>query len=518
MKSWTFLFLFLTLPSLAEETSPFLDLPYYLQKIRYDQCDEFRSDKQVKIAILENSFPTFTDKDRETLPEDLEIVLPENNIQLVASGPNDPKVLHGKYVTQLIYLLTTRGGYCPELAPKLYLIPAGSFNKLEKAIDKAIELDVDFILHTNVHPYYGFGDGKGFLNAIVNRAVDAGITWVNAAGNFQEKIYQDKIKTNADGTLALATNENHIRLFCPKTKNNEVCQSTLVLQWNDFQEDRLDITDKLLEFQIYDHKDALVPNEDIKLEEITSARYPYYAARVTLTPGEYRVKINNISNNFETGNEFRFIVESEFTELKSINRQTNYILAPADNPRVVTVGASDASLSSQYLGSQVKPEYVMQSSLRDPSKKLPSNSTGQFLGSSISSTIFTALASMVKAKFPEISEDELLNLVAKRFSSNAKCYFAIDILSENKEFLRTILGIDLESVTFYPHRDGVRYLTMQAPHDFFGLPRPGEDRFIGLSPTGEPGLIRKAAYLSFIAMDGVVVDQMDPNIYPICSL
>ena len=517
MKIWVlFLVLFSTVLSADEKPNPFLDLEYYLNQIRYDQCDEFRGSSQVKIAILENSFPEFTDEDRKTLPEDMEILASEANL------PNGS--IHGKYVAQLVYLITTRGGRCPELAPKVYLIPASGYTKLKNAIDLAIEKDVDFILHTNVFEYHGFGDGKGFINTLVNKAIDHGITWINAAGNFNGKVYQDQISPNEDGWLKLSTEEDHIRLFCPKTEHNTKCDVRLTLQWNDFADDPITATTKDLDFAIYTDAgkrlevSSRTQTDDptlIEEDPLRNTRYPYEAIQLSLDPGSYEVKIKAHTKNFAANDQFRLIVNSEFAKLLSINPSTNSILPPADNPRVITVGARDAALSSMYNdGTKIKPEFVLQSSLRNPGTPLPKDTDGEFLGSSISSTIFAALSTLVKSRFPDVNEDELLNKVTERFLETTECHYTVETL-DDKYYLQDIMDNNPNDVVIYPHEHGLRVLTAYDPYKVFGMPKVS-NMFLGVNPKGDVVSVATRSYLSFLALDGVVIDEQSKT-YKICN-
>ncbi len=518
MKIWVLLFTLLSVAQLhaSVDANPFLDLEYYLSQVRYNQCDEFRGLSQVKIAILENSFPEFTDEDRKTLPEDLELLAPEANIT--------SESVHGKYVAQLVYLITTRGGRCPELAPKIYLIPASGYTKLKNAIDLAIDKKVDFILHTNVFEYHGFGDGKGFINTLVNKAIDNGITWINAAGNFNGRVYQDQITPDEDGWLKLSTTEKIIRLHCPKTEHNTKCETRLTLQWNDFADDPLTATTKDLDFAIFTDAgkrlevSSRTQTDDptlIEEDPLRNTRYPYEAIQLSLEPGNYEIKVKAHSKNFAANDQFRLILNSDFAKLLSINPSTNSILPPADNPRVITVGSTDASLSSMYNdGVKIKPEFILQSSLKNPGVALPKDVDGEFLGSSISSTIFAALSTLVKSRFPDISEDELLNKVTERFLESNDCHYTVTAL-DDKYYVQDILDNNPTDVVAYPHEHGLRLLTSYDPYKLFGMQKVS-NMFLGVSPKGNTINVPNDYYLSFIALDGVIIDEQSNN-YKICN-
>ena len=78
-----------------------------------------------------------------------------------------------------------------DVAPEaeLYLYKIGDLADFENAKDRAIQDGVDVISYSGSFPANGFGDGQGLACDIVNDAVDKGILWVNAAGNYAKAHY-----------------------------------------------------------------------------------------------------------------------------------------------------------------------------------------------------------------------------------------------------------------------------------------------------------------------------------------
>ena len=76
-----------------------------------------------------------------------------------------------------------------ELAPRaeLLLLAFSSTSELADAVEYAIEEGVDVISFSVGFVHNGPGDGSGRVNAIVDRATEAGVLWTTAAGNWAEQ-------------------------------------------------------------------------------------------------------------------------------------------------------------------------------------------------------------------------------------------------------------------------------------------------------------------------------------------
>lgn len=99
---------------------------------------------------------------------------------------------HGTAVAELIY----------DMAPKatLYLMKIGDEVDLANAVEDCIREHVDIIVHSAGWFNTNFGNGTGVVSEIANRAINAGILWVNAAGNMAQKHWLGPcIDTNKNG-------------------------------------------------------------------------------------------------------------------------------------------------------------------------------------------------------------------------------------------------------------------------------------------------------------------------------
>ncbi len=119
----------------------------------------------VKIGIIDAGFDGVEELRGNELPDDL-----------VLLEPDFARSDHGTAVAEIIH----------DVAPgaKLFLAPAFDDKTLCKAIDKLIEQKVDVVnMSLGFSITQGPLDGTGKINSMIARAVEAGIVWVNSAGN-----------------------------------------------------------------------------------------------------------------------------------------------------------------------------------------------------------------------------------------------------------------------------------------------------------------------------------------------
>ena len=89
---------------------------------------------------------------------------------------------HGTAVAEIVH----------DMAPDadLVLMKISDEVDLENAIDRAIQMGVDVVNHSVAWFNTSFYDGTGPINDAVRRARNAGILWVNAAGNYGQRHWQ----------------------------------------------------------------------------------------------------------------------------------------------------------------------------------------------------------------------------------------------------------------------------------------------------------------------------------------
>jgi hypothetical protein len=311
--------------------------------------------KRIQIAILDNGFTGAEQEIGKTLPLDTELIPGKKN------PPQD--TLHGTRMAQTIYAVATGKEVNDEklIGPKLYLLNANGYSNFDAAVNTAIEKNVDIILYSQVWEYGGNIDGSGFINSIVNRAVDRGITWVNAAGNYGLANYSTYARTDLSGkNLILPHMQRYIRVVVPSEKT----QVKFVLSWNDFSDDMTYRTAIDLDMQVVDRRGVeLAKTELIQdgKEHFNDPSYTDHAReilRVDLDPGIYYLAVT--TKNQVLSPQLKLRITADGYGVRFIDSSRNdSVLVPADNPKVVTVGAYDAPFSSEkrwLAGSYGKPD------------------------------------------------------------------------------------------------------------------------------------------------------------------
>ncbi len=146
-----------------------------------------RQGQGVRIAIIDAGFQGYTSLLGEELPA---AVVAKNFVDGQPDAEVNGTTPHGTACAEIVH----------DMAPQaqLYLIKISTDLDLSQALDYAISQNVDVISTSltfiNVTP----GDGSGKFAAMAQRARDAGILWVTAAGNYRETHWGGPF-TDADG-------------------------------------------------------------------------------------------------------------------------------------------------------------------------------------------------------------------------------------------------------------------------------------------------------------------------------
>jgi hypothetical protein len=313
--------------------------------------------RPVKVAIFDNGFDGYDKLVGHSLPANT-IYRPGTSNGTVVSSD------HGLGMAQILTAFMTNNMKRPELAPQLYLYQVTGFTNLKAAIDDAISQHVDVIMHALLHEYGSNFDGRGFFNAEVNRAVNAGIIWINAAGDSGKTTYNQAImSTTSDGWVTLPGPNQSIPIRCTPSHGQTTCPARFALVWNDFKDNPNLGTVKDLDFYITDDTlnivgaSSLTQTTDQEKANQPNSGYSLYPREIIeteLQPGRYFLRVKNRSNNFVSGDRLRISTDSPSVSFEYIDRNES-IVNPADNAGVITVGAKDTGRSSvsENLG---KPE------------------------------------------------------------------------------------------------------------------------------------------------------------------
>jgi hypothetical protein len=324
-------------------------------------------------------------------------------------------------MAQIVWAVT---GFRPD-GPKFYLLNANGPTLFRRAVRYAIEAGVDVILFSGVFEGGGNYDGRGPINRAVDEAAQAGILWVNAAGNFGRLVYNGPVKVLDGGYVQLGADPWGTALNFRNRLDEATV--TVTLTWNDYRETEDAGTRKDLDLFIEDWNGAVVAaGEAVQVDGDAPAgpgqsRNP--RERVVLDglaadPGRpYRIRVKAKAGAFGPNDRLRILVtpaqrlaapapetgrpEPAVELLKATG--TGEIYPPADHPRVLTVGdAGPASGVGPTADNRLKPDVLIADA-----QALFTN--GEMTdGSSNAAAYFAGVAAVLRAAQPGLRAEHLL--------------------------------------------------------------------------------------------------------------
>ncbi len=317
------------------------------------------------VAILDNGFMS--------LDKALGKTLPPNIYKEAPIEGDEAQTLHGTKLAELVYSIATGKTFydatvsSPEL--RLY-VTNGPYRNLENAITKLVQYKYQnpnrtvIALYSQIWEYGGNLNGTGYINELVNRAIDAGIIWVNAAGNLGKGTYFSKVDFDKSTREMKLPAEGRYLKFKTQAPMTPV---KIVLGWQDFSNSY---------YFYYTKQDLDLVLENDKGKEIGRAtliqdgqdhgnakgysRHAREVMQVTLIPGTYRIRVLARSDNFDANSRFWVTTNGPGVEMENSNGQ-QVVFMPADNPRVFTVGAFDVDYGNAVVsedGKVTKPDFL----------------------------------------------------------------------------------------------------------------------------------------------------------------
>jgi hypothetical protein len=343
--------------------------------------------RKIRIAVFDKGFAGYQDSIGKTLPQNTEFVpgaQPENTVDTV----------HGTAMAEILYGVISNQGRSFQNDIELFLVNAKGYTNFKSAVEFAISKNIDLVLYSEVWDYGNNFDGKGFLNQEVDRFIGSGGLWINASGNFGQTTINVKPKFLDNSRLVFPDRKSKFRFSCKPFKKQKAqeCQVRFVLSWSDYPQDVSEGVSSDLDFGVYDELGEIVESSLLRQRRKATEASPVQPGEstlpreiieTTLQPGEYFIRVLKRSDKFSAEN-IRIsgfgdgLVFSSYDRKESINH-------PADNPKVITVGALD------YSGTSVSR------TLSKPEVALPSvvdAEEGAFTGSSNSAAIAAALVGL----------------------------------------------------------------------------------------------------------------------------
>jgi hypothetical protein len=388
--------------------------------------------RPVKIAVLDNGFRGYAAEVGKSLPA----------ATIYHPGPvaveTSSEEAHGLFMAQMIAGLLAQA---PGLSYELHLYSAFGYSNLKAAIDDVITNHVDVVLYAQVWEYGGNGDGRGFINALVNRATENGVLWVNAAGNFATQTFQSHIVRQEDDWAELPAPNQAVRVRCEQSSSGQ-CQLRVVLNWNDFKDDVTEGTDKDLDLVLTDdtlqilQTGALSQRRNFPEGQPGLTLYPREIVQATVKPGVYFLRVKIRSQNFSDRDSLRLTVTGDSIRLLDATPGET-LLPPADNPAVITIGASDSEKSSESLRAR-KPE-LWTSSL------VVLENGESYKGTSNSAAIAAAAVALLKATRPDLNRETAIAALSR---GGGRRYPQPDRPEQPGQSVG--LGLPLEMLGFFP--------------------------------------------------------------------
>lgn len=364
------------------------------------------------IAILDNGFAGLSASRGKHLPPDLSVF----------KGPldNEGETLHGTKLAEVIFAMTSGSPNWSERSqhPTIKLYNANGFSNFSASVDQAIKDRVNIIVYSQVWEFGGNFDGRGFINAAVNKATSAGIVWINAAGNYATSSWQGPLIPNPDYTARLPFESRYVRMVV----NEPSTPVKIILSWNDFSDSKDWRTARNLDLVLLDKNGRELASARKIQDGIDHGRSSSHSGHAresietTLQPGIYLLRVDIRSNNFDLNSRIR--IAANGPDISFVDQSTDAsVMIPADNPTVLTVGASDDSSSSfgRTSGGAQKPEVLAPSILqfeRDIS----------FQGSSSAAAVAAAAIAVFRDACGSVNRALLVQKINDGFLSQASEY------------------------------------------------------------------------------------------------
>lgn len=429
IKSWrVFLFLLVLLFSQlaaaaaeqqVEKPKPFPAISNLSQLVKDLHLAQFKdkpAPRKIKIAVLGNGFFGHEVQIGKTLPADIQYHPgPASKAdEDVAKSMDSHDLMLAKVVVDLIKASGAKGEY------ELHLFLANGLTKFEAAVDSVVKDRFDLVLYSQVWQWGGNGDGQGFINAIINKAVATapGIIWINASGDFGKKLTRIvKIDSGDDNWVRFKDKDgnaqDNAKILCTAPKGQK-CGMRLMVAWNDFSNDKGVGTNKDLDIYFLNSKQKeIASSKRIQLlkrdtEKTLSTIYPREEIAVqNIAPGTYHLKVENKSKNFNAEkDQLRITISGVGFELDQPTADET-LLPPADNDNVIAIGASDDDYTSRSVSRGIPEVYLRSATKHKDGSFLFSTSNAAGLAAAVSAlhlmTGTEAKREIVLAKLKEIT-------------------------------------------------------------------------------------------------------------------
>ncbi len=365
--------------------------------LQASQATYLPGDEPVKVGVLDLGFKGYQSLLGSELPATVTVnSFHPGGIDGVGEALLDQ--IHGTACAEIVF----------DVAPEaeLYLVNFDSVSDNDAAVDWLISQDVDVISYSIGWFNAGPGDGRGPINAAVDRALNAGVEWVTSVGNAARDHWQGPY-TDPDG--------DGIHNFAPDDESNAIFLNagdglTVFLNWDDWF-----ASDQDYDLYIVDGDGEVVAaSENFQ----TGTQNPAETAGfVASAAGTYHVVIVRFDSNRDVNLEMFFQID--------VAREMQYVVPagsvtiPADTDGAIAVGATFWAddmievFSSQgpTADGRMKPDLTAPDGVSTVSY---GNEGLQFFGTSASAPHTAGAIALMKARFGVFSLDQVREILYGR--------------------------------------------------------------------------------------------------------
>lgn len=361
--------------------------------------------RRLRVAVLDKGFRDWESRRGTSLPKRTRYI--QGPIKAMNASP------HGTLMAEIMTSMVVGAEWNkPDYANvpfDLYLINVAGFSNFKAAVQTIIDEKIDVVLYAEVWELGGNGDGRGFINAEVTKAIQSGALWINASGNFNGRAYDAAIEMGEKNLVTLPDEHNSLKMVCEPPKGESECLVKVTLTWNAFQDDSTKGTTKDLDLGVFDDKLKTVSVSRLKQVDIPGeagageSKYPRETVAVNLKKGDYYIRVRSLQQDWSEDDRLRILVDGDSVSIPS-GSVNESLQNPADHKDVITVGGADAIRSSISMKLQ-KPELTVRSSAMEKFGK-------EFRGSSNAAAIVAAGVILVKYEDRSISREDFLERVS----------------------------------------------------------------------------------------------------------
>ncbi len=342
----------------------------------------------IKIAITDTGFDAYWNLLGTELPRDVIIKSFRADGDITGNGD-----AHGTAVAEIVY----------DVAPEaiFYLVNFSTEVELGNAVDYLIQQNVHVISSSVGWPGTAYGDGRGSVSDIVQKAEAAGIVWVQAAGNFGNTHWTGYFN-DPDGNgfhSYTATDEGNTIFLRRLTPNDErVFRVDVFLTWDDwttFSED----------FDLFLFRGESVVAQSTAFQ---NGKFPpvEHIVYTTAAQGDYWIAIQRFRATRRV--KLDILVTVDYNLEHKVPGES--IVIPGDAPAALTVGAvEDGTLNPRIYSSQgptkagvIKPDMVAP----DQVTTFTYGPQG-FTGTSASAPYVAGAAALLKQAKPSLKPAEI---------------------------------------------------------------------------------------------------------------